>query len=400
MKRKEFIKKAVAAGVSVSFLSLFLESCTKEDKIDFPQFNTDFTGKVIIVGAGAAGMAAGYLLSRYGVDFQIIEASSIYGGRVKRTTNLGDYPIDLGAEWIHGYPTLLSSILDDPSLNASLDFVSYNPQTFKTWQNGKLRSHNYASNFYSEYKFKHSTWFGFFEQFMAPHFQDKLVLNQPITEINYSSNKIQLTSIDGTTYEADKVLVTTSIKILQEEKINFIPALPVGKTKAINNVFMGDGLKVFIEFKERFYPDMLFTDKLFKSLSSDEKIFYDAAFRKDSSHHVMGLFTVNSKATSYTQLNSDQEIFETVMNELDTIFDGKASQFYVQHEVQNWSKEEYVNGSYSSDFNGDQQSIVDDITAPIDTKIYFAGEALSIDNQATVHGACESGYAAIKKMLS
>ena len=36
------------------------------------------------------------------------------------------------------------------------------------WKDGKLRKRNIASHFYSEYKFKSTTWYGFFEQHIVP----------------------------------------------------------------------------------------------------------------------------------------------------------------------------------------------------------------------------------------
>ena len=42
-----------------------------------------FKGKVIIIGAGAGGLSAGYLLAQQGTDFEILEASENYGGRIK-----------------------------------------------------------------------------------------------------------------------------------------------------------------------------------------------------------------------------------------------------------------------------------------------------------------------------
>ena len=40
--------------------------------------------KVLIIGAGAAGITAGHLLAERGVDFEILEASSTHGGRVRK----------------------------------------------------------------------------------------------------------------------------------------------------------------------------------------------------------------------------------------------------------------------------------------------------------------------------
>ena len=399
MTRKEFIEKSLLMGIGLPFLSsTLMQSCSKDDSI-FPKFQTDFSGKVIIVGAGAAGLAAGYLLKRYGVDFEIIEAAPVYGGRLKKSSNFADFPIDIGAEWIHTDPKILSDIINNSSSNANIDIIVYNPQTIKSWKNGKLKSHNYISSFYSEWKFKNSTWFDFFEQFIVPEIADKIILNKPITEINYQGDKVILSTNNNDTFEADKVLITTPIKTLQNEQIAFQPSLPSDKKEAINKIFMGDGIKIFIEFKEKFYPDILAFGNIFRALNEEEKFVYDAAFRKDSNKHILGLFAINDKANAYTQLDSEQEIIDKFMAELDEMFDGKATANYVNHIIQNWSKEPYIQGAYSYSFDGNQINIVATINEPILNKVYFAGEALSIKNQAMVHGACESAYSMIATMM-
>ena len=399
MTRKEFIEKSMIIGIGLPFLSsVLLQSCSKNDSI-LPEFYTNFSGKVMIIGAGAAGLAAGYLLKRYGVDFEILEAAPVYGGRLKKISNFADFPIDLGGEWIHTNPKILADIISNPNTNTNIDIIVYNPQTMKLWNNGKLKSHNYISSFYSEWKFKSTTWFDFFEQYIVLEISDKIVLNKPITEINYQGDKVILTTDSNETFEADKVLITTPIKILQKQQITFQPSLPSEKKEAIDKIFMGDGIKIFIEFKEKFYPDILAFGNLFQALIEEEKYVYDAAFRKESNKHILGLFAINDKAKAYTQLNSEKEIIDTFIAELDEIFDGKATANYVNHIIQNWSKEPYIQGSYSYSFDGNQKNIVSTINEPLLNKIYFAGEALSLENQSTVHGACESAYSLIATMM-
>ena len=158
-------------------------------------------------------------------------------------------------------------------------------------------------------------------------------------------------------------------------------------------------IKVFIEFKEKFYPDILLFGNILDALGNTEKIYYDAAFRKNSNRNILGLFTVQDLASEYTNLNSDDEIINYILDELDTIFDGKARTNYLNHVIQNWSNEPYILGSYSDSFNGRTETIMNSILNPIDDKVYFAGEALSFNNQSTVHGACESAYQVIQNML-
>lgn len=158
---------------------------------------------------------------------------------------------------------------------------------------------------------------------------------------------------------------------------------------------MPDGLKVFIAFSERFYPDMVMFDNLFGDSANGERIYYDAAFGKATTSHVFALFTVGEPASAYTSLGTEAAIFEKVMGELDTIFDGKASQYYKQHMIQNWSAASFIQGSYSYG-----ESSPETLAEPIANKIYFAGEAMNRNgNTSTVHGAGESAYMELERML-
>ena len=54
----------------------------------FPEDNAldktyNYEGKVIIIGAGASGLAAAKILQRNNIDYLILEASNRYGGRLK-----------------------------------------------------------------------------------------------------------------------------------------------------------------------------------------------------------------------------------------------------------------------------------------------------------------------------
>ncbi len=69
---------------------------------------------------------------------------------------------------------------------------------------------------------------------------------------------------------------------------------------------------------------------------------YDAAFGKESTRHLLGVFAINEKAAAYMRLSSDEEIIKTILAELDELFEGNANQHYVNHVIQNWSNEPYI----------------------------------------------------------
>ncbi|MEM8908686.1 MAG: NAD(P)/FAD-dependent oxidoreductase [Bacteroidota bacterium] len=396
MTRKEFIKSFAALGLATPFLTTLFTSCSQETVDFFEDFDVSFNGKVLVIGAGAAGITAGHILNKQGIDFQILEAAPTHGGRVKKSSNFVDFPIDLGGEWIHTDPSILAVLNNDRQSEIAIDIINYNPQTISVWRNGKLRKRNIASNFYQEYKFKNSTWFDFFDELMIPNIRDKIIYNCPVTAIDYSGQKVMVKTTGNELYEADKILLTVPLKILQNHSIQFFPAFPPEKAAALNEVEMPDGLKVFIEFSEKFYPDILMFDDLLQAVNNSNHTYYDAAFGKASNRQVLGLFTVGEPATRYTSQGSDEAIFNYVINELDEIFDGKASRFYVKHLVQNWSREPFIQGSYS---HYDNYDAMDVLSHPIDQKIFFAGEAYATESPATVHGAAESAYAALKRIL-
>ena len=79
-----------------------------EDEISKSSFETD----VVIVGAGASGIAAAQVLHEAKINFLLLEADQKIGGRIQ-SEKFGDYSIENGANWIHGtYSTHNSSIFN------------------------------------------------------------------------------------------------------------------------------------------------------------------------------------------------------------------------------------------------------------------------------------------------
>ena len=76
---------------------------------------------VVVIGAGAAGLAAARALHEAGIDVEVLEARDRIGGRVFTVTDpYTTRPIELGAEFIHGRAPELQQLLDQASL-ASAD---------------------------------------------------------------------------------------------------------------------------------------------------------------------------------------------------------------------------------------------------------------------------------------
>jgi len=58
--------------------------------------------KVLVIGAGIAGLSAAYHLQQAGIEATVLEARDRIGGRVWTSRDFADIPVEFGAELIHG----------------------------------------------------------------------------------------------------------------------------------------------------------------------------------------------------------------------------------------------------------------------------------------------------------
>lgn len=392
MTRLEFLKICGILGVSIPLQPL-LSSCSSSDTI--ASF-IDSDESVLIIGAGAAGMSAAYLLKQRGVDFTILEASSSYGGRVKTDKSFTDFPIPLGGEWLHGPHSILDQVVNNSTTQLNTNTIGYtSSDTYWFYNNGSISKTQLGSNVGSDRKFINATWLTFYEDYILPSISDKMVFNTVINSIDYSGDQVTVTSVGGQTYTADRVIVTVPLKILQENSIAFSPALPSSKIAAINNAKVWPGLKVFFEFSEKFYPTFL--DFSITPETSGQKLFYDAAYGQNTNKHILALFCVGTPSEQYTSLSGDA-LKTVLLNELDSYFDNKASASYVKHIVQNWNNEPFAKGTYLNDH--ENYRIPAEISKSVNNKIYFAGEAYTDgEDWGSVHAAAASAKRAVEELV-
>jgi phytoene dehydrogenase-like protein len=92
------------------------DSTNESQAYHFAQIDAIEVKEVIIIGAGASGIAAG----RYFIDnallskeqFLILEARDRIGGRTHTRYDISDYPLELGAEFIHGENAITHQFLN------------------------------------------------------------------------------------------------------------------------------------------------------------------------------------------------------------------------------------------------------------------------------------------------
>ncbi len=442
MDRRNFIKQSALLSIGGLLIpSTVLSACRKE--ILFEDVNYD--GKVIIIGAGAAGLYAAYILKSKGINFEILEASANYGGRLGKLEGFANFPIDLGAEWLHGKNNILGDLitksktkitLDDSSLTYWFNnqLVNSLPQetdifegdglpdiSFKEYALQKGLGSEYAyiveniagdqgadasllsvfgnnkeeenwSSGDDDFKFQ-ETFFGFIDKQLADQVKDKIRLNTIVSKIDYSQSTIQITDSSNNVYNTDKVIITVPIPILKSGDIEFNPALPDEKTTAFSKIGMGAGMKVFLKFSNKFFNENIIGGEICAAYA-------DESIGKAQEDIVLLAFVMGEQAEYLTSLGSDSSITNALLQELDTIYNGQASASFMSAHVQNWTTNPFVKGaySYSTIGIGDARSIA---AQSINGKLYFAGEAMNINgHHQTVHGAVETGYREVINILN
>jgi monoamine oxidase len=442
MDRKDFLKNSALISIGGMLLPSFFLSGCKKDSL-FEEVNYD--GKVIIIGAGAAGLYAGYILKSKGIDFQILEASSQHGGRLGKLTGFSDYPLDTGAQWLHGQNSILGDLIKKSntpiSLDDSAEFWWFNNEIVETlpqdidifeveglpdisfWDYAQQQGfgeeyHNIVeavagdqgaagrtlSAFYNnfdelnwssgdfDYKFE-GTYFDLIDSQIASQITDKISLNTVITDIDYSSNSIVITDSNLNTYTADKVIIAIPITMLKNNSINFTPALPAEKTEAFSKIGMDPGMKVFMKFSDKFYNENLAGGAVCAAYS-------DESVGKTGSDNVLLAFVMGDQAAALHALGSDTAIVNALLAELDTMYNGQASATYISSNVQNWTAHPYIQGAYSYGAIGQGEDSRRIAAQSVDNKLFFAGEAMNLNgHHQTVHGAVETGYREVINIL-
>lgn len=441
MDRRSFLKSSALGSVGGLLLpTSMLYGCRKELLFE----KLDYDGKVVIIGAGAAGLYAAYLLRSKGVDVQVLEAAGRHGGRMGKLTGFADFPIDLGAEWMHGRNSIIGELAQNTNTATSLDD---SPNTY--WFDGSLRGTlprnieifeggdrpdisflEYAQHqgFGEEYRFiveslagdqgasasklsvKYNnieeenwssgeedyrfaeTYFDLLDRHIASKVLDRVRLNTVVSSIDHSGAQITIRDQDGNSYPADKVIITVPITVLKENDIVFTPPLPSSKSEAFARIGMEAGMKVFLRFSTRFYQQFVLGGSVCAAYA-------DNSIGKAVPDNVLLAFVMGEQAEQLTALGADEAIIAALLAELDTMYNGQASASFMTAHVQNWTTEPFIRGaySYSTVGIGNARSIA---AEAVNGKLFFAGEAMNLNgHHQTVHGAVESAYREVIKLF-
>ena len=454
MLRRKFVLSAIKASPFFLFQSSLTSACSLLET-ETPVLTDK---KIIVIGAGIAGLAAAKKLKENGFTVLVLESQEKIGGRLRTDRSIG-IAFDEGASWIHGPKggnpiTALATqagastyLTDDESLriydqsgkeyNTDLLDTEYDlfeaaltavrkagseNQSFEAIFNslypekGKERLWKYMLSAYLEFDTGgdisnlSSKYFYDDEEFsgadvIITNGYDKVAeflgkgldikLNTRVTEINYGAEK-PFVKAGGITYEADYILVTVPLGVLKNKSIAFSPALPSDKTKAIENTQMGNVNKFLLVWKSSFWDAT--TQYIGYTPETKGKFNYFMNVNKflPSSNALM-TFAFGKYATQ-TETMSDAQITTEIMSHLKSIYGNNISS-PIQFLRTKWGSNINSFGSYSFATNGSGSLNFDTLSNAVSNKLFFAGEHTERDYRGTVHGAYLSGIREADKII-
>ena len=393
--------------------------------------------KVIIVGAGAAGLTAAKRL-RHGFhngddnnndsdhgdcsltpEVLILEASSGFGGRVQKdATHFADYPLDLGASWVYDPMTRIPLFAHNrtKAFRRFLKRTTVAPSvqyddTFESYRipfDGSLHSQfdmGDEQSLWIEY-----SWYDFLkEQIVEPSLQDRhFVYNCPVDRIakldnnHYDGTEKQqlLVACGEQQFIADHVIVTVPLQILQDGDIEFSPPINEKRKRKLFQSKMWQGFKIFLEFSEKFYYDE------FEWISDDGELdFWDYSLvQPHTEQNIVAGYFIGDVAAEYKNMTDDQ-IATRVLKFLDNVFgQERASRHCTGHMIVNWSNNPYIRGIYSNEalrLDKRNRGGPRPLWGSNNRQLLVAGEAFPVppDHNGWVDGAALSGLHAAELIL-
>lgn len=416
---------------------------------------------IIVIGAGIAGLAAANFLKTKGHTVQILEARDRVGGRIWQNFSLG-IPLDCGASWIHGkhnnplmelaqkyHANLIET--DRGKIHQYDENNKHVPQAIRAASSENFQEILEAIYHYAEQQKKpcslwdafqvvikenerfnrYQNYFSyeleFISQYMGAELQDLSALccdpKDDFPEDNYFLSNSFKSIIEGLAHNleiqfntvveailqdqagviiktnrgemnATKVIVTVPLGILKANKIKFIPELPSIKITAINHLKMGLLNKLFLKFPQSFWPEDSYTFSIFDKDRNKNTLFSSLSC---SSNAPILIRMISGKTAEFYEMQGEKFVEDTV----------KILKDFFGHSIPDpeltfqtrWKQDEFSLGSYSYlGLNATPEDCLK-LAAPIDNKIFFAGEATIPHPLATAHGAYKSGERAAMELI-
>jgi monoamine oxidase len=408
---------------------------------------------VIIIGGGAAGLAAARDLSGSGKTIAILEARQRIGGRIFTLHQANvPLPIELGAEFIHGdaedtftiveAAALLAYQLPDDHwwstngrlrriqnfwatvqrvqkrIPANAHDVSF-AEFLKRQKNLSPRVKQLATNFVEGYHASHADCISAASLRVSDEEQDEpkqyriangydaliewlragldpsrstLHLGSEVTDVKWSSGSVQVTTRRGETFQARAAIITIPIAVWKSpDAIRFDPPLRE-KERALKKLEVGHVAKVVIGFRERLWDS---ERNFIHSADPFMPTWWTTSPMRTS------MLTGWAGGHAADRLLAANDVAGRALQSLASVFRLKRSDVESRVDfvhMHNWQADPFSRGAYSYAGVGGEGAH-QTLARHIDATLFFAGEATSSDQTGTVAGAIATGRRAAKQAL-
>ncbi|BAF24924.2 Os09g0368200 [Oryza sativa Japonica Group] len=218
----------------------------------------------------------------------------------------------------------------------------------------------------------------------------RLKLNKVVREISYSSTGVTVKTEDNSTYQADYVMVSASLGVLQSDLIQFKPQLPSWKILAIYQFDMAVYTKIFVKFPKKFWPEG--AGREFFLYASTRRGYYGVwqEFEKQYPDANVLLVTVTDEESRRIEQQPDSQTKAEIMEVVRCMFPDEDVPDATDILVPRWWSDRFFRGSFSNWPIGVSRYEYDQLRAPVG-RVYFTGEHTSERYNGYVHGAYLAG---------
>ncbi|CAM0914139.1 unnamed protein product [Alopecurus aequalis] len=215
-------------------------------------------------------------------------------------------------------------------------------------------------------------------------------LNTVVRDIVYSSSGVTVQTEDGKVYQADYVVISASLGVLQTDLIRFKPQLPSWKIMSIYQFDMAVYTKIFLKFPKRFWPEGPNTE--FFLYASGRRGYYPVWQQLEKQYPCSNvlLVTVTDDESRRIEQQPDNQTMAEAVEVLRKMFPREDVPDATDILVPKWWSNRFFKGTFSNWPIGVNRYEYDLIRAPVG-RVYFTGEHTSEKYNGYVHGAYLAG---------
>jgi len=227
-----------------------------------------------------------------------------------------------------------------------------------------------------------------------PPSDPRIKLNTWVTQIDYSSSPVKVTSKDGRIFTAKQVICTLPLGVMKHDYASlFVPSLPDKQVKVLNseNALMAHLTKIFVQWKTPFWDA---TAARWLQADTDYGTFPEWHNMNHPLHipgsNTLFLWLGEPQSTKW-EASTDPEVTAAIMKGLRHRYPGKTIEDPTAFHITRHSLDPTRYGSYSFFGEGWTEHNFNTLIKPLkvdgEARVYFGGEHTCEDLSGFTHGA-------------